>query len=148
MSVALPAPYRLLRGNVALSRIVGGEGFSSLADWLLAVVLTVIVYRISHSGTTVALLSFARLAPYGLVLPWSGLALDRGDRRLLFASLGIGRALCMLGLLIVDSQATLPLVFPLVFASSSLSCLLRPAINSTLPSIVSDDETVSANSLV
>jgi len=119
-----------------------------MADWLLAVVLTVVVYGVTHSGTTVSLLTFTRLAPYALVLPWSGLVLDRADRRLLMAALGIGRALCMLGLLVVHSSSTLPLAFPLVFASASFSCLLRPTVNATLPLLVEDRDVVASNSTV
>lgn len=147
-SIAAANPYHILRRNRPLSLLVTGQGLSSLADWLLAVVLTVLVYGISHSGTTVSLLSFTRLAPYALVLPWSGLVLDRVDRRLLMAGLGIGRAVCMLGLLLVHSPATLPLAFPLVFVSASLSCVLRPTVNSTLPALAGDRDMVAANSIV
>jgi MFS family permease len=139
---------RIIRGNQSLSLLLVGQAFSSLADWLLAVVLSVLVYDISHSGTTVALLSFTRLMPYGLVLPWSGVVLDRIDRRLLVVALGVGRAICMLGLLLVHSEATLPLAFPLVFVSSSLSCVLRPTINATIPELVDEADSVAANSLV
>ncbi len=147
-SLTSAGPRRVLRGNRALSLLLVGQAFSSLADWLLAVVLSVLVYDVSHSGTTVALLSFTRLVPYGLVLPWSGVVLDRIDRRLLVVALGLGRALCMLGLLVVHSPATLPLAFPLVFVSSSLSCVLRPTVNATIPSLVAEEQTVAANSLV
>src|SRR5947209_1576425 len=125
-SLMRTGPYRILGGNRSLSLLLVGQAFSSLADWLLAVVLTVLVYDISHSGTTVSLLTFTRLAPYALVLPWSGVVLDRVDRRLLVVGLGLGRAICMLGLLLVHSPATLPIAFPLVFVSASLSCVLRP----------------------
>lgn len=144
----MSAPYRVLHANRPLSLLIAGEALSSLADWLVAVVLTVLVYGISHSGTTVSLLTFTRLAPYALVLPWSGLVLDRGNRRLLMAGLGIGRALCMLGLLLVHSSATLPFAFPLVFASASLSCLLRPTVNASLPGLVEEGDVVTANSIV
>jgi MFS family permease len=147
-SLAIAGPHRILTGNRPLSLLLVGQTFSSLADWLLAVVLTVLVYDISHSGTTVSLLTFTRLAPYALVLPWSGIVLDRVDRRLLMAGLGVGRALCMLGLLLVHSRTTLPIAFPLVFVSASFSCVLRPTVNATIPGLVSEADTVSANSLV
>lgn len=141
-------PYRALGGNRALAHLLAGQGLSSLADWLLAVVLSVLVRDISHSNMAVALLTLARLAPYALVLPWAGLVLDRADRRLLMAGLGLGRATCMLGLLVVLSTATLPLLFLLVFLSSSLSCLLRPTINATIPDLVGERDAVAANGLV
>lgn len=142
------SPFRILRTNRPLVLLLVGQGFSSLADWLLAVILTVVTYDISHSAGTVALLSFTRLAPYMLVLPWSGVVLDRLDRRVLAVGLGMGRALCVLGLLLVHSPATLPLAFPLVFLSASLSCVLRPTVNATVPLLVSERNALAANSLV
>jgi MFS family permease len=147
-SLAGVGPYRILPGNRSLSLLLIGQAFSSLADWLLAVVLAVLVFDISHSATTVALVTFTRLAPYALVLPWSGVVLDRVDRRLLAVGLGIGRALCVLGLLLVHSQATLPIAFPLVFLSASLSCVLRPTVNATIPGLVTTQDTFTANSMV
>ncbi|GAC1461641.1 MAG: hypothetical protein NVS2B16_12560 [Chloroflexota bacterium] len=140
--------YGVLRGNRSLSFLLVGQTFSSLAEWLLAVILTVLVYDISHSGTTVSLLTFTRLAPYALVLPWSGVALDRANRRFLMAGLGFGRMTCMMGLLVVHSPATLPLAFVLVFVSSSFSCVLRPTINATLPDFVHERDIVAANGLI
>jgi MFS family permease len=147
-SQAQTGPQQILAGNRPLSLLLVGQAFSSLADWLLAVMLTVLVYDISHSGTTVSLLTFTRLAPYALVLPWSGIVLDRVDRRLLMAGLGVGRAVCMLGLLVVHSRTTLSIAFPLVFVSASFSCVLRPTVNATIPGLVAEADTVPANSLV
>src|SRR5438270_273572 len=61
-SLMRTGPYRILGGNRSLSLLLVGQAFSSLADWLLAVVLTVLVYDISHSGTTVVLLHQPHLA--------------------------------------------------------------------------------------
>lgn len=150
MRLGVPAwgPYQVLRGNRALTLLVSGEGLSSLADWLLAVTLAALVYRLTKSYGTVALVSFARLAPYALVLPWAGVLLDRVNRRLFMAALGLGRSGIVLALFAVQSRATLLLAFPLVFLSSSLSCVLRPTINSTLPDVIEEREAVAANSMV
>lgn len=148
ISGVVAEPYRILRGNTPFALLACGQGLSSLADWLLAVVLTVLAYGISHSTTTVSLLIFTRLAPYALVLPWSGLILDRADRRLVMTGIGLGRGLCMLGLLFVHSPATLPLAFPLVFVSASLSCLLRPTVNATLPGLVLERQMIAANGIM
>lgn len=141
-------PHRALRGNRPLQLLLAGQAFSSLADWLLAVILTVLVFNLGHMATSVSLLTLARLAPYALVLPISGLVLDRMDRRTLMATLGVGRAVCIAGLLVVNARGGLPLIYPLVFASSSFSSLLRPTINATLPAFVSGDDNVAANGLV
>jgi MFS family permease len=146
--LALPRPYRVLRGNHALAFLVTGQALSSLADWLLALALAVLAYTASHSATIVALLTVTRLLPYGLVLPLAGAVLDRCDRRKLMVGVGVGRALCMLCLLLVQSPTTLPLVFPIAFLSASLSTLLRPTINAALPTMVAAEDWLPANSLL
>src|SRR5438445_6171056 len=148
IAFALPGLYGVLRGNRNLACLVAGQALSSLADWLLAVALAVLAYAVSHSATTVALLTGVRLLPYVLVLPLAGAGLDRWDRRRVMVGAGLGRALCMLALLLVQSRATLPMVFPLVFLSASLSTLLRPTINSVLPTVVTAEDLVRANSLL
>ena len=40
--LALPAPYRVLRGNHALAFLVTSQALSSLPDWLLALALAVL----------------------------------------------------------------------------------------------------------
>src|ERR671930_285495 len=147
--LALPRPYRVLRGNHALAFLVTGQALSSLADWLLALALTVLASTASHSATIVALLTLTRLLPYGLVLPLAGAVLDRCDRRKVMVGVGAGRALCMLCLLLlVQSPTTLPLVFPIAFLSASLSTLLRPTINAALPTMVAAEDWLPANSLL
>jgi hypothetical protein len=47
-SLAGVGPYRILPGNRSLSLLLIGQAFSSLADWLLAVVLAVLVLDISQ----------------------------------------------------------------------------------------------------
>jgi MFS family permease len=55
----------------------------------------------------------------------------------------------MLGLLAADSRDTLWIAFPLVFVTTCLLSLFRPALNSALPGITGDDEKlVQANSLM
>ena len=146
--LALPRLYRVLRGNHALAFLVTGQALSSLADWLLALALAVLAYTASHSATIVALLTVTRLLLYGLVLPLAGAVLDGCDRRNLMVGVGVGRALCMLCLLLVQSPATLPLVFPIAFLSASLSTLLRPTINAALPTMVAAEDWLPANSLL
>ncbi len=95
-----------------------------------------------------AVLTFARLLPYAVLLPFSGILADRGNRKALMIGSDLGRGPCMLGLLFVGSEETLWIAFPLVFAATVLSSLFKPAMNSVLPAIVGDEEgLVKANSI-
>jgi MFS family permease len=141
-------PYAVLRGNRNLQLLFGGQVVSSFGDWLYVVALVVLVYEITGSATVVAVLTFFRLLPYVLFLPFSGLLADRGNRKVLMIVADLGRGVCMLGLLFAGSEQTLWLAFPLVFLATVLSSLFRPAMNAVLPALVGDeDKLAQANGL-
>lgn len=144
----LMRPYAVLRGNRAFDLIFLGQSASLLADWLYIVSLIVIAYNVTKSATFVALLTFVRLSPYALFLPFTGSLADRGNRRLLLIGANLGRGACVLGLLVVDSKSTIWLAFPLVFAITTLASIFRPSLQSTVPAVVAPDELVQANSLL
>lgn len=141
-------PYGVLRGNRDLTLLFGGQVVSAFGDWLYILALVVLAYDLTGSATLVAALTFVRLLPYVLFLPFSGLLADRGNRKALMIGADLGRGVCMLGLLFVGSPETIWVAFPLVFLATSLSSLFNPAMNSVLPAIVGDEEDlVRANSI-
>jgi MFS family permease len=141
-------PYAVLHGNRNLQLLFGGQVVSSFGDWLYVVALAVLAYELTGSATVVAALTFVRLLPYVLFLPFSGLLADRGNRKALMIGSDLGRSACMLGLLLVGIERTLWVAFPLVFAATVLSSLFRPAMNAVLPGLVGDEEKLAqANGL-
>jgi MFS family permease len=94
-------------------------------------------------------ISFARLLPYVLFLPLSGVLADRYNRRALMLLADAGRAVCMIGLLLATSAATIWLDFPLVFLATCLGSLFRPALSATVPAVVGDEKRLTqANALM
>jgi MFS family permease len=144
----LLGPYQALRGNRDLALLFGGQVVSSLGDWLYITVLVVLAYSLTGSALVAALLTFVRLLPYALFLPLSGVLADRFDRKLLMIVADLGRAACMLGLLAVHSRETVWIAFPLVFLSTCLFSLFRPAMSATLPAVAGGDQLVQANTLM
>lgn len=145
----LLGPYQVLRGRPNLALLFGGQVVSALGDWLYITVLVVLVYQITGSATLAAAVTAVRLLPYALFLPLSGVLADRFDRRRLMVTADLGRALCMLGLLAVTSRQTVWLAFPLVFASTCLFSLFRPALGAMLPAVAGGDEHLAkANTLM
>jgi MFS family permease len=142
------APYRVLGRNRDLRLLFFAHTSSRLVQWLYLITLFILAYQISHSALTVALLTFVRLLPNALMLPISGALTDRWSARWLMVTSLIGRALCMIGLLFVTSQATLPLAYPTLFAATILSALFRPALVSMLPDVVEERRILEANSLM
>jgi len=145
----LLGPYRVLRGKRNLQLLFTGQIISAFGDWLYVVALVVLVYDLTQSATAVALLTFVRLLPYAIFLPLTGLLADRWDRRRMMIGADLGRAVSMLGLLLVRSPDTVWIAFPLVFATTSLSSLFRPAMDAIVPAVVpNEDELVDANTLL
>jgi MFS family permease len=141
-------PYGVLRGNRNLQLLFGGQVVSSFGDWLYVVALGILAYEITGSATVVAVLTFARLLPYAVLLPLSGVLADRGNRKALMISADLGRGACMLGLLFAGQEGTLWIAYPLVFLATVFSSLFKPAMSSVLPAIVGDEEhLVEANSI-
>ena len=141
-------PYTVLRGNRNLQLLFGGQVVSAFGDWLYVLALAVLVYDLTGSATVVAALTFVRLLPYALFLPFSGVLADRANRKAIMIGADLGRGACMLGLLFVGSAGTVWIAFPLVFAATVLSSLFKPAMSSVLPPLVGDEEDlVKANSI-
>jgi MFS transporter, DHA3 family, macrolide efflux protein len=141
-------PYGVLRGNRNLQLLFGGQVVSSFGDWLYVLALGILAYEITGSATVVAVLMFARLLPYAVLLPFSGMLADRGNRKVLMILADLGRGACMLGLLFAGSERTLWIAYPLVFLATMFSSLFQPAMSSVLPAIVGDEEKlVDANSI-
>jgi MFS family permease len=141
-------PYRVLRGNRNLQLLFGGQVVSAFGDWLYVLALAVLVYNLTGSATVVAALTFVRLLPYALFLPFSGVLADRANRKAIMIWADLGRGACMLGLLFVGSAGTVWVAFPVVFAATVLSSLFKPAMSSVLPPLVGDEEDlVKANSI-
>jgi MFS family permease len=141
-------PYGVLWSNRTLALLFGAGSLSALIDWLYVVALFVLAYRLTHSATIVALLTFTRLLPYAALVPVSGMIADRVNRQRLMVGATAGRALCLLGLVAVQTRPLIPLAFVLVFIATLLSSLFRPALLASLPQIVEEQELVQANALL
>lgn len=141
-------PYGVLRGNPNLRLLFGGQVVSTFGDWLYVLALAILAYELTGSATVVAVLTFARLLPFAVLLPFSGILADRWNRKVLMIVSDLGRGACMFGLLFVGSEETLWIAYPLVFVATTFSSLFKPAMNSVLPAVVGDEDSlVKANSI-
>jgi len=143
----LVGPYRVLRGNRPLALLSLGYACSSLGTWLTFISLSILTYALSHTATTVALMSFALLAPPALCAPLVGMLVNHVDlKRVLLAANG-GCALCLLGLTVVRSPATLWIAFPLASAASIGASVRSPAMSALVPRLVVEEARADANNL-
>jgi MFS family permease len=141
-------PYVALRGNPRFALLVTAHTLSAFIDWLYVVALFILAYDLTHSATVVALLTFTRLLPYGILLPLSGAITDRVSPRALMVTANIARAGAVAGLTFVHSAGELPLAFVLVFVATALSSLFRPALLASVPMTVPERQLIEANSVL
>ena len=142
-------PYRALQRNRGLALLFGGQVVSALGDWLYITALVVLVYDLTRSVALTAALTATRLLPYVIGLPLGGVLADRFDRRTLMIGADLGRVACMIGMLAVSSRSTVWLAFPLVFLTTSLASIFRPALGAIVPAFAGDaEELTRANALM
>jgi len=58
-----------------------GNALSSSGTWFQNLAASLFVYRLTHSAFLLGILAAAQFAPVLLLMPWTGLAADRFDRR-------------------------------------------------------------------
>lgn len=147
----LSTPRRGAEGFVAspFTRLARVHAFSTAADTLVATSLAGSLFFSIPTGEArgqVALYLLLTIAPFAIVGPLMGPALDRmkGGRRLLVALTGVGRVVvCLLMARAVDSL----LLFPLAFAILVFGKAYAIARSALVPTTVgSDAELVEANS--
>src|SRR5450631_2409631 len=130
--------YRFTWMGQVVSEI--GDNFNNIAVFALAMALT-------HSGLVVTGIMLARAIPAITMGPLAGVLLDRFDRRRIMIASDVVRAVVALGFLLAVSGHRIWLLYlfsALLMAASPFFTAGRSAI---LPTIASEDEIYTANSL-
>jgi MFS family permease len=112
-------------------------------DWLVLTELT------HHRATAVGIVMGLQFGPQLLLLPWSGYAADRFDRRklLIATQAASGMLALLLGLLIVTGLVQLWQVYVLAFLSGCVNAIDMPARQTFVSDLVSDDDLSNAVAL-
>ncbi len=138
---------RLLRSNhnyrfTWLGQIVSeaGDHFNNIAVLSLAIEKT-------HSGGVIAALMLSRAIPAVLAGPLAGVLLDRFDRRRIMISSDLTRGFIALGFILAISQNQIWLLYLLSALLMVASPFFTSGRSAILPSIASDEELHTANSL-
>jgi len=124
-------------------------GLVSVAgDWILMAVLPYVVYVRTGSTVATAGMTVAELLPGILLGSVAGVLVDRWDRRRILVVVNLLQAGTVLGLaVLVMDEGLLGVVYVVAAVQSALSAFSLPAESSLLPTLVPDDELVSANAL-
>ena len=112
-------------------------------DWLVLTGLT------HHSGTAVGIVMGLQFGPQLLLLPWSGYAADRLDRRklLIATQAASGLLALVLGILAVTGLVRLWHVYLLAFLSGCVNAIDTPARQTFVADLVGDGDLSNAVAL-
>lgn len=127
-----------------------GSTITLLGDGLFTVAIAWQVYDIWNVPTAFAIVGVAETVPLVALLLFSGVAIDRFERRwvLFWASLVRGLCVAVLGLLAVSGALELWHVFAIAVVYGAGRAFEGPASGAIIPDLVPTDLLVQANSLV
>ncbi|HEU5227895.1 MAG TPA: MFS transporter [Ktedonobacteraceae bacterium] len=125
-----------------------GGMISQTGDWLLIIGLPVYVYAQTGSALATSFTLISGFIPGILFGSIAGIFADRWNRKWTLIISNLLLAISLLPLLLVHSKSTLWIVYIVLFFSSLVEQIVSPAENALLPSLVSEETLVSANSLI
>jgi MFS family permease len=138
-------PYVRLALNGSFSALWVGQLISLFGDRIHQVALTALVFVTTGSPVAAGLSFFFAALPNLFLSPLAGTFVDRWDRKEVLIVSDILRAAVVL-LIPIAAIVNVVLVYPMIFAVTSISIFFRPARVAILPQLVEDDELVTANS--
>jgi MFS family permease len=124
-----------------------GDVISVIGDWILIVGLPMYILLLTHSVLATGAMIIAGRIPSLLFGPLAGVFVDRWNRKRVMIIADALFALWLLPLLLVNSVERVWIVYLVQFAESSIGQFFGPAENALLPSLVSKEQLVAANSL-
>lgn len=127
-----------------------GEWISSIGSGLTAFALGIHIYKMTHTATSVALLTLCAFLPSILLSPVGGVLADRFDRRLmmiigdLFSAIGL---IFILISMLVGDPSPWKIYLGVTFSSIFVS-LLEPAYKATITDLLTEEQFAKASGLV
>lgn len=117
-------------------------------DWFTLVALSVAVVRASRgSGLALGALIVTQLLPMVVLGPWSGLLVDRVDRRGLLIGSDLLRVAIVLLFIPAAASGQLAPLYGLALLHFGVATVFEPGRAAILPSLVEDSELVRASTL-
>jgi hypothetical protein len=127
-----------------------GQSISQLGSSFTTFALPLLIFRLTHSATSLAIGTAATFLPYllfGLVL---GAVTDRVDRRRMMLNTDLARALVIAVLPVLSLAGVLAVwqIYAVTFVQSSLGILFTCGEFAAIPALVGEEELVTANARI
>ena len=135
---------RTVLRNHGYRRLFTAQTISRWGDTVNTVALVVLVFQLTGSGLGVSGVVIAEILPVLLLAPIAGAIVDRLPRIRVMVAADVVRMVLAAVLPVFDQHVIA--VFLIAFGLSAGSVFFNPASASVLPSIVTEDELVAANS--
>jgi predicted MFS family arabinose efflux permease len=120
---------------------------SIMGNWVLIAALPFHVYAVTQSALATSGWLMAYILPGVLFGSMAGVFVDRWDRRKTMIVINLMQMGVLLALLLVRSPEWIWVVYVVGFLESTLSQFFGPAESALLPTLVDEEQLVSANSL-
>src|SRR5262245_11334460 len=125
------------------------QGISFTGTWLQFAAQTLLVYRLTDSGTALGLLTAIQFAPTLFLGAWAGVVVDRHDKRRLIAvtSTIMGLVAATLAALVLSDAVTVGAVYVLAALLGLANTFDNPARRTLVNDLVPPEHVVNAVAL-
>lgn len=152
-------PRPLSRQNHSALRVVGqrnfglffcGASLSNIGTWFQNIAQAILVYRLTGSSLFVGLVNLAQFSGVIFLVPWTGAAADRFNRRRLLLTTQVADVMITgtLAGLVAVHQVTVVTVILFALALGVSSAFAGPAQQSLVPALVDRNDIGSATVMV
>jgi len=145
--ISLPAYLRLVRQNPNFRRLWAAQIVSEIGDWFYSLAIYSLLLQLTGQARSVGLALVLQVIPQTLFGPLSGIVNDRIRRKRVMITTDLARVVIVSSMLLVRSQSTVWLVYPLLFLESVMWAFFEPARTAVIPNITTDEDLIVANTL-
>ena len=140
--------FQLLRENPGLTKLWLAQVVSLTGDWFSVVVISDMVSDYSGgSGLAISLFLLLRFIPPMLISPYSGVLVDRLNRKQIMVYSNLLRFFVVPIFLLATTPDRLWIIYAVTFVQFTLSAFFEPAQSAIIPSLVKPGKLVEANTL-
>jgi MFS family permease len=137
----------LLRVNPLFRRYWTANAISMLGEWFNTVAMFVLIDSLTDSALGIGFLFVLRMFSLAFPQVFTGMLADRFSRKWLMVWANLLSAVAVLILLTVDGPGDVWLVYVIASVLMMLHAVYIPAENAALPSMVKENELLTANAL-